>query len=218
MDFTEQRKRLVENFKNSGILRSSAVERAMLKVRREDFVLPHYKKDAYLDVPLPIPGGATISAPSMHAICLEKLQLKPGEKFLEVGAGSGIVEAYARELVGRGGKVIGVEFIEETYKFGLKNLHNAGYSDVKFILGDGSKGLPKEAPFDKILISAACPDIPKPLVDQLRVRGIIVAVVGPPYGDQELVYFKKLSNKKFIRRNLLPVIYLPLVGEYGWKE
>jgi len=216
VNFEKERKLLVEKLKHEGIIHSSQVEKAMLKVKRELFVPEKYKDSAYVDTPLPIPGGGTISAPHMHAISLEELKLKPGEKFLEVGAGSGIVEAYVSEIFKGKGEIIGIEFIPETYEFGKKNLKKAGYTNVKFVCGDGSKGLPEEAPFDKILVSAASPDIPKPLVEQLKVNGVILAIVGRPYGDQQLVYFKKLSNKKYVRKNLLPVIFVPLRGEYGY--
>jgi protein-L-isoaspartate(D-aspartate) O-methyltransferase len=216
--FQQQRKQVVESLKRMGYIKDKKIENAMLKVKREGFVDPVHKQDAYIDMPLPIPGeAATISAPHMHAICLSALKLKAGDKFLEIGAGSGIFQAYAREIVGEKGKIIGIEIDSETYEFGKKNLERAGCKDVKFVLADGSKGLPEEAPFDKILISAACPDIPKPLIEQLKPNGIIIAVVGSFHGDQELVYLKKMKDGKIKRKNLLPVIFVTMKGEYGWK-
>jgi len=154
----------------------------------------------------------------MHAISLEALQLKPGEKFLEVGAGSGIMLAYAYEIIKSKEKVFGIEIVPEAYKFGKENLEKAGYGNkVKLVLGDGSLGLPNYAPFDKVLISAACPDIPKPLKEQTKVGGRIVAVIGLPHGDQHLVLVEKTKGGKFLRKKLLPVVFVPLVGEYGWK-
>jgi protein-L-isoaspartate(D-aspartate) O-methyltransferase len=155
----------------------------------------------------------------MHAICLEALKLRRGEKFLEVGAGSGILLAYAYEIIKERNKVFGIEIVPEAYEFGKRNLEKTGYGDkVKIMLSDGSLGLHEYAPFDKILISAACPDIPKPLEEQLKVGGRMVAVVGPPYGDQNLVLVKKLKNKKFFRETLLPVVFVPLSGRYGWDK
>lgn len=153
----------------------------------------------------------------MHAISLEALNLKPGDKFLEVGAGSGIIQAYAYEIIGKKGKVIGIEINKETYEFGKKNLEKADYKNVKFILGDGSIGLPEEAPFNVILISASSPQVPPPLIEQLKTNGRIVAVIGSPYGEQNLVYFKKTKNNKIIKKVLLPVIFVKLQGQYGWK-
>lgn len=215
--FNKQRRESVENLVRIGYIKSPAIKKAMLKVKREDFIPLERKEEAYVDTPLPIPGNATISAPHMHAISLDALNLKPSDRFLEVGAGSGIMQAYAYEIIGKRGKVIGIEISKEAYEFGKKNLEKTGYRDVKFIFGDGSKGLKEEAPFDKILISAACPDIPKPLIGQLKPGGIIVAVVGSTYGDQQLVSIRKTEKREIVRKTLLPVVFVPLRGKYGWK-
>lgn len=165
--------------------------------------------------PIIVPDG---NFGEMHAISLEVLELKQGEKFLEVGAGSGILLAYAKEIVGEKGKVFGIEFVKETYEFAKENLKRAGYwNKVELIHGDGSLGLPGEAPFDKILVSAASPKIPPPLVKQLNIGGKIVAIVGTPYGDQNLVCVEKTKEGKLKKKTLLPVIFVPLKGEYGWK-
>jgi protein-L-isoaspartate(D-aspartate) O-methyltransferase len=215
MNFAEQRKQIVENLGRIGYIKTQGVKKAMLKVKRENFVLDEIKEDAYADIPLPIPGGATISAPHMHAISLESLELKSGDKFLEVGAGSCILLAYAKEIVGKG-EIIGIEFDKETYEFGKENLKKTGYwNKVKLILGDGSLGLPEEAPFDKILVSAASPDIPEPLIQQLKSDGKIVAVIGG-VGGQKLVSLEK-KGEKIKKKDLLSVIFVPLKGKYGWK-
>ena len=213
----EKRKKLVESLENLGYIRTEKVKKAMLKVPREYFVPRELKNLAYLDEPLRIPGNVTISAPHMHAISLESLKLKKGDKFLEVGAGSGILLAYAYEIIKEENKVFGIEIVRETYEFAKENLRRAGYLDkVKLIHGDGSLGLKEEAPFDKILISAAAPDFPKPLIEQLKVKGIIVSIIGSPYGEQFLIRGKKLKNGKLKKENLLPVIFVPLKGKYGW--
>ena len=208
---------LISKLKSYGYLKSKKVEEAFKKVNREDFVPEDLKNEAYADTPLPIPGNVTISAPHMHVICLEELDLKKGEKFLEVGAGSGIFLAYAYEIIKEKGKVFGIEINEETYNFAKKNLEKTGYLDkVKLVLGDGSLGLPEEAPFDKILISAASSDFPLPLIQQLKENGIILGIIGLPYGDQYLVKGKKIG-KKIEKKIVLPVIFLPLKGKYGWN-
>src|SRR3989338_1508019 len=194
-DFVKQRRNVVTSLERLGYLTDPAVRRAMLKVRREDFVPEEYFASAYIDTPLPIPGCGTISALHMHAISLSALKLKPGEKFLEIGAGSGILLAYAKEIVGMKGKVFG--------------------NEVKMVHGDGSQGLPEQAPFDKVLISAASPNIPEPIKNQVKVGGIVVAVIGPPRGDQELVYFEKKKDGNWKKKNLGGVIYVPLLGKYG---
>jgi len=207
--------KLIEEYKRLGYLKSKKVERAFRKVKRELFVPDELKDQAYIDTPLPIPGNVTISAPHMHVICLEELELKRGEKFLEVGAGSGIFLAYAYEIIKEKNKVFGIEINEETYKFALNNLERAGYADkVKLLLGDGSLGLPDEAPFDKILISAAAPDFPKPLINQLKIGGTILGIIG--YYEQYLVKGIKKSEDKIEKKVVLPVVFLPLKGKYGW--
>lgn len=209
---------MVEDLERTGYIRSLKVKKAMLKVKREEFVLSEYKYKAYVDTPLPIPGGATISAPHMHAISLETLELKKGEKFLEVGAGSGILLAYAYEIIKQKNKVFGIEIVPETYEFAKKNLKRTGYwNKVKLILGDGGLGLPKEKPFNKILISAAAPDFPPPLIKQLKVGGLIVGMIGSPHGHQELVRGKKLKSGKLKRESLGGVVFIPLTGRFGWR-
>jgi protein-L-isoaspartate(D-aspartate) O-methyltransferase len=217
-NFVMQRRNVLNSLEKLGYLPDRKVKRAMMKVRREDFVPREFVNSAYLDMPLQIPGGGTISAPHMHAISLSALKLRRGEKFLEVGAGSGILLAYAKEIVGNEGKVFGIEFVKETYNFAKENLKRSGYEKkVKLIHGDGSQGLPNEAPFDKVLISAASPDVPEPIKEQVKAGGIVVAVIGPPRGDQELVYFEKKKNGTWTKKNIGGVIFVPLVGKYGWK-
>ena len=205
----EEVERLVEEYKRLGYLRSKKVEEAFRKVRREFFVPEEFKDQAYVDAPLPIPGGVTISAPHMHVICLEELDLKRGEKFLEVGAGSGIFLAYAYEIIKQKNKVFGIEINEETYKFALKNLEKAGYSDkVRMILGDGTLGLREEAPFDKILISAAAPDFPKPLIEQLKIGGRIVTPI-----ENSIWLFIKRKEYVFEEKEFPGFVFVPLIEE-----
>lgn len=218
MNLEKARKDVVEHLERIGYIKDPRIKRAMLKVKREFFVLSEYKLDAYVDTPLPIPGGQTISAPHMHAIFMSALKLKPGDKVLEIGAGSGILLAYMKEVVGKKGKVFGIEIVPEAYKFAKKNLKKAKYDkEVKLVLGDGSKGLPKEAPFDKIIVSAACPEIPKTLIKQLKRGGILVAPVGGISGGQDLIYIEKTKKGQIIKKNLGGVIFVPLTGKYGYR-
>lgn len=213
----EQRNQLIKNLELSGYIKSSRVKRTMSEVPRELFVPEKYYDEAYSDTPLPIPGEQTISAPHIHAITLSELKLKEGEKVLEIGAGSGILLAYIREIVGDKGKVVGVEINKETYEFAKENLKRAGYKDVILIHGDGSLGYPKYAPYSKIIVSAASPDIPKPLIEQLKPNGTLLIIIGSPYGEQNLIKIKKTKSGKLIKKELLPVIFVQLKGKYGWK-
>jgi protein-L-isoaspartate(D-aspartate) O-methyltransferase len=217
MSFQERRAKMVEHLKNMGYVKSKYVERAMLKVKREQFVWDKYKSEAYSDTPLPIPGGVTISAPHMHAIFMSALKLETGDKVLEVGAGSGILLAYMKEVVGGKGEVYGIEVIEEVYEFAKNNLKKAGYGKkVKLVLGDGSNGLPKYAPYDKIVSGASAPKIPKPWIDQLKPGGIIVTPVGPTHGRQDLIYLEKTKKGKIVKKNLGGVVFVPLTGQFGY--
>ncbi|MBS3055350.1 MAG: protein-L-isoaspartate O-methyltransferase [Candidatus Aenigmarchaeota archaeon] len=218
MDFDQQRVKLVERLEKLGYVKTEAISRAMLKVKREMFVTEDRYSDAYADYPLPIPGHVSISAPHMHAIFMSALKLKDGDKVLEIGAGSGILLAYMKEVVGEKGQVFGTEIIPETYEFAKNNLKEAGYDNVKLFLADGSKGLSEFSPFDKIISSASSPEnIPKPWIDQIKIGGIIVTPIGPEGGYQDLYYFEK-KDGKLIKKNLGGVLFVNLIGEFGFKE
>ena len=220
-DLQRQREAMVERYKRMGYLHSEKIVEAMRRVPRELFMPYAYLEYAYHDQPFPIPGDGrqTISAPYTYAMFYEPLHLKRGDKVLEVGTGSGYGAALARELVGRTGKVVTIEVNVTTYRFGKGNLVKAGYHDIIVICGDGSKGYPEEAPYDKICVTAACPEIPKPLTKQLRTPGRIVAPVGGPSPliSQNLVLLSKDKNGKVTIETLDRVVYVPLTGEYGWS-
>jgi protein-L-isoaspartate(D-aspartate) O-methyltransferase len=219
-NFDEQRKSLVqrlEDYRYIGGKNAKKIKKAMLKVKREDFVMPEHRGNAYDDTPLPIPADATISAPHMHAMYLSSIDLKAGDSVLEIGAGSSILLAYVKEIVGPKGNVVGVEIVPEVYRFAKNNLEKAGYAKkVQIILGDGTKGIDKKK-FDKILISAACPKVPVPLLNNLKAGGILIAPIGEPYGSQELIAVRKEKKGDPTMKSLGSVVFVPLRGEYGWK-
>lgn len=221
--FKVERERLVHSLIREGILRSEKVIRAMLKVPREKFVLPEYRDHAYIDSPLPILKGQTISAPHMVAMMCEAADLDVGMKVLEIGTGSGYHAAVIAEIVApKESKVKGhvwtIERIPELVEFARKNLENAGYSDkVTVILGDGTLGYKDAAPYDRIIVTAAAPDIPKPLLEQLKVGGKIVIPVGGRY-VQELYVVEKLDKSNFRMKPITSCLFVPLVGEYGWRS
>jgi len=207
----------IENLVAIGRLKSPEVKRAIISVKRELFVLPDYKEDAWVDAALPIVGKATISAPHMYAIMFEEAKLKKGEKVLEVGSGSGYGVALIRELVGKEGKVITMEIEPEVYEFAKKNLRKAGYTDIKIILSDGSVGYEKEAPYDCIFVTATAPEIPKILIKQLRPGGRLLVPVGGVTSNQELIYLKKNEDGSLEERNVCSVVFVPLKGKFGYK-
>jgi len=218
-ELLKERRQKVKWLSDQGFLRSSRIVKAMLKVPREEFVTEMYRDYAYLEVPLPIPGqNATISCPHSYPMFYEALELKGGDKFLEVGAGSGYGAALAREIVGKDGRVVTMEIDRETYEFAKKNLERMGYTDVSLILGDGTLGYPAEAPYDKICITAACPKIPNPLIQQLKPGGKIIAPVGRPEFTQNLVLLEKMQDGTLKTSFVEEVLYVPLRGKYGWSE
>ncbi|MEM2227256.1 MAG: protein-L-isoaspartate(D-aspartate) O-methyltransferase, partial [Candidatus Bathyarchaeia archaeon] len=180
-NFLELRRKLVESLKEEGIIKTKEVMEAMLAVPREEFIPEELKDEAYIDCPLPIGYGKTISAPHMVAIMNEALELKPGLKVLEVGAGSGYHAATIAEIIAPKkvdapkGHVYTIEIIPELAEFAEKNLKKLNYSKyVTVIVGDGSIGYLKEAPYDRILVTAAASKIPEPLIEQLKNGGILV--------------------------------------------
>jgi len=222
-DYTAERKRLVEKLIMEGVIRSEKVKKAMLNVPREEFVPPDQRKWAYVDHPLPIGHGQTISAPHMVAIMTELLDPEPGHKVLEIGTGSGYQTAVLAEIVAkqdpeRKGHVYSIERIPELAFFAKENLRRTSYIVyVTVIVGDGSKGYPEKAPYDRIMVTAAAPDIPKPLVDQLKPGGIMVVPVGDLGLQRLLVIHKKPDGKLEIREDTW-CLFVPLIGEYGWKD
>lgn len=218
-ELLKERREKVKWLSAQGFLRSLRMVKAMLKVPREDFVMEMYRDYAYLEVPLPIPGqNATISCPHSYPMFYEALELKKGDKFFEVGAGSGYGAALAREMVGEDGGVVTMEIDRKTFEFAKKNLERTRYMDVSLILGDGSLGYPAEAPYDKICITAACPEIPKPLIRQLKLGGRLIAPVGRPEFTQDLVLLEKMQDGTLKTSFVEEVLYVPLRGKYGWSE
>ncbi len=224
LDFEAERRSLVDALKRQGILRSPELIRALLTVRREVFVPGRMMKNAYDDSPLPTLHGQTISAPHMVAIMNEELDLREGHKLLEIGAGSGYHAAVCAEVIspsGRKGKghVFTVEYRPELAELARKNLELSGYADrVSVIQGDGSLGYPAEAPFDRILITAAAPDIPEPLKEQLQTGGRMVIPVGPAYSIQKLFLVERISGTEYRNNPRGDVVFVPLVGRFAYSE
>ena len=196
-------------YERQGYVKSDKVKKAFLKVDRKFFVPKGYEDIAYDDRPLPIPGGGTISAPHMHVIYLEELELKPGLKVLEIGAGSGILLAYIKEIV-KNGKVYGVELSEAAYRFAINNLKKSGYyKKVKLIKGNGFYGLPRYTPYDRIACSATVRRLPDSWVKQLKNNGIILVPI-EENGIQYLYKIRKIG-KKIKKEKLMEVLFVPLV-------
>ncbi len=216
-DFEFERNRLVDSLKGRGYVTSKAVEEAMRRVPREEFLPAELREEAYIDSPLPIGEGQTISAPHMVAIMIENLRLSAGLKVLEVGTGSGYHAAVCAEVVGPEGHVYTIERITKLASFAEGNLKRTGYSEVvSVVLGDGSKGLPEHAPFDRIFVAAGAPDVPPPLQYQLTADGMLLVPVGGRW-YQDLIRVTR-KGKKFHRENLGGCVFVPLIGEFGHES
>jgi protein-L-isoaspartate(D-aspartate) O-methyltransferase len=186
----------------------------MLIVRREDFIPALYRDHAYEEVPLPLPGErATISCPHSYPLFYEPLGLDEGHRFLEVGVGSGYGTALAREVVGDEGLVVAVEIDAATLAFARENLRQARYDDVVLVHGDGGLGYIEHAPYDRICVTAACPDVPPPLVQQLAARGRLIAPVLE--GRRQRLTLLERTGQGVRRRILADVLYVSLQGRYG---
>jgi protein-L-isoaspartate(D-aspartate) O-methyltransferase len=210
--YEEEKKRMVEHLRRQGI--SEVVLQAMTRVKRHLFVPHNLIDQAYGDYPLPIGEGQTISAPHMVAMMCDYLALKRGEKVLEIGAGSGYHAAVIAELIGEKGQIYSIERITWLAEFSTENLKNAGYTNVTVIIGDGTLGLPEHAPFDKISVTCAAPDVPPPLFKQLRTGGKMVIPIGE--FRQTLYVVEKKNGEK--RERKCDVVFVPLLGKHGFKE
>jgi protein-L-isoaspartate(D-aspartate) O-methyltransferase len=198
-----------------GYLRSERIRDAMLKVPREEFIPPLYRDYAYLEVPLPLPGEeATISCPHSYPLFYEPLGLDAGHKFLEVGLGSGYGTALAREIVGQEGLAVSIEIERSTFDFARKNLEQAGYDDIVLVKGDGGLGYPPMSPYDRICITAACMEIPPPLLEQLKVGAKLIAPVVEE-GVQNLILLEKCEKNAPKASIICEVLYVSLRGTYG---
>ena len=189
-------------------VRDRAVLEALQSVPRDKFVPPDLADQAYSDNPLPIGFGQTISQPYIVGYMSELLGLQPGHKVLEIGTGSGY-QAAVLSLLAR--DVYSIEIVSELGAQARERLERLGYSNVHVRIGDGYKGWPEEAPFDRILLTAAPHEVPQPLLDQLAPGGRLVAPVGPTYGAQEIIVAEKDRNGNVIRTTDLPVRFVPMI-------
>jgi len=213
-EFERERTAKVGWLVRHGYVKSERIKEALLKVPREDFIPRSYRDYAYREVPLPLPGEhATISCPHSYPLFYEPLGLDKGHRFLEVGLGSGYGAAVAREIVGADGLVVSVEIDPGTFAFGKRNLENAGYEDIVLVQGDGGHGYPEMSPYHRISLTAACMEIPHPLIEQLVIGGRVIAPVVED-DTQELVVLEK-RVKGMERRIICEVLYVSLRGAYG---
>ena len=212
MDFADERRRMVEEQLVPRGIDNPRVLSAFRTVPREEFIDPQYQKLAYIDSPLMIGEGQTVSQPFTVAMMTQLLELKATDKVLEIGTGSGYQAAILSEIV-KEGQVFTVERFSNLAESARKTLKNLKRLNIEVILGDGTKGLPKEVPFDAIIVTAAAPEVPQPLIDQLKIGGRLVMPVGGEW-HQEMVRLTK-TEEGIERENFGGYRFVPLVGEHG---
>jgi len=196
-------------------LRDPAILTAMREVPREAFVSERHRQFAYDDGPLPILEGQTISQPYVVALMIQMLYLKPEDRVLEIGTGSG----YAAAILSRiASEVHTVERVESLVHYAQQNLAAVGYENVHVHHGDGTLGWPEYAPYDAIIVAAGGPQIPQALKDQLAVGGRLVMPVGSEQRAQRLVRLTRLDEDEYEQETLSHVRFVPLIGEQGWEK
>lgn len=208
-----ERQEMVEMLVSAGYLTEKHVIDAMRKVPRHLFVPKKVRVYAYLDRPLPVGQNQTISAPHMVAMMCEHLDIKEGLKVLEIGAGTGYHACVVSEIIQ--GKVFSVENKGPLIKAAKENLKEAGCTGVELVEGDGTEGHEKEAPYDRIFVTAGAPNIPAPLVRQLKVGGRLLLPVGSRH-SQSLVQVDKGPGGNIEQKTLSSVAFVPLTGKFGW--
>jgi protein-L-isoaspartate(D-aspartate) O-methyltransferase len=212
-NFEDARREMVARQIRARGIQSQAVLEAMQSVPRHLFVPPEAIFAAYADEPLPIGAGQTISQPFMVAAMAEALSLEPHERVLEIGAGSGYQAAVLSRLAR---EVISVEAQPELVTSAQERLARLGYSNVRIEKGDGSLGWPADAPYDAILVTAAAPAVPPPLIEQLAERGRLVIPVGPAEHQNLLRIFKREGGVS--QQSLYACRFVPLLGRFGWSS
>jgi len=213
--YTARREAMVQNQLVGRGIRDQLVLEAMRKVPRERFV-PEMERDfAYTDGPLPIGAGQTISQPYIVALMTEALQLKGGERVLEIGTGSGYAAAILAEI---SGEVFTVERVKELADRAADTLRDQGYVNAHVRHGDGTLGWAERAPYDAIVVTAGGPKVPESLRQQLAVGGRLVMPVGINLQFQSLVQVVRISDDRFDSTDLGAVRFVALVGKEGWRE
>ena len=205
-----QMKELVAALKEQGVLKTPLIIEAFLANDRKKFVPAGFEDDAYVDAPLPIGEGQTISQPYTVVFMMELLDPRPGQKILDIGFGSGWTAGILAHIAGDAGRVYGLEIVPAIYEFGKKNLRDKGYRNIELLNRSGWKGLPEKSPFDRIIASAAAPAIPQALKEQLATGGRMVIPVGKQY-DCSIKRVTKTGEDSFDEESYPGFAFVPFV-------
>ncbi len=242
-EFNQIKQKLLEYYVTMNYAKSQLSINAFERVARSLYVPNSQQSHSYNDSPLPIGHGQTISAPHMAFMECDALDIKPGEKVLEIGSGSGYHASIAAEMCAPSttcpkgwepltdyyddsiydqyssspGAVITIERLKPLVGFAQQNIEKAGYADrIRVIHGDGTIGFEEEAPYDKILVTAAGPEIPDTLKKQLKINGKLIIPVGSKNFYQELILLSRQDKNKWHQRNIGGVVFVPLIGKHGF--
>lgn len=191
-------------------IKDKRVLEAMGRVPRHEFVLPGWQSRAYDDRPLPIRSRQTISQPYIVALMTQLAEVRPGDRVLDIGTGSGYQAAVLAEM---GARVWSIEIVPELADEAAARLKRLGYESVEVRAGDGYRGWPEHAPFRAIILAAAAPRVPEPLLEQLAEGGRLILPVGPAGGLQDLLVIRKEPDGTFSRAEVAPVSFVPMTGE-----
>lgn len=213
--FAADRQRMVQVQIAARGVRDPGVLKAMGEVPRERFVPEEYLRYAYDDCPLPIGAGQTISQPFIVAVMIEAAEVKPGDRVLEIGAGSGYAAAVLSRIAA---SVVAIERRADLAEAAGRRMRELGYDNVEVICADGSAGYPGGAPYDAIIASAGAPAIPQALKEQLDLGGRLVIPVGSAEDGQRLVKLRRDSATTLIEEDLGAVAFVPMIGVQGWRE
>jgi protein-L-isoaspartate(D-aspartate) O-methyltransferase len=214
-DFTTLRERMIDRQIAARGLHEPRLLDAFRAVPREEFISGNYADHAYQDSPLPIESGQTISQPYIVALTIDAAGIKPGDKVLEVGAGSG----YAAAVIGQiAGQVIAIERHHLLVELAQQRMRQLGYDNVRIVEGDGTLGWPEEAPYDAIVAAASGSHVPQGWIAQLKPGGRIVMPIGEPHAVQSLVKVTKAEDGTLNREDLGGVRFVPLIGKEGFRD
>lgn len=211
-DYVKEREALVARLRSQGHVKTPLVEEAMRRVPRERFIPTYLTHRAYDDEPLSIGMEQTISAPHMVAIMTEALELSPGMRVLEVGTGSGYQAAVLGAIVGPQGHVVSVERVPVLADRARLALRSVEAHNVEVRVGDGSMGFPMRAPYHRVVVTAAAPDVPPPLLEQLRPDGLLLLPIGTATCELARV---RIAASGPERESLGACAFVPLLGAYG---
>ncbi len=210
------KQQLIDFWRLKRIVTNERLLQAFEEIPRERFVPQELKRYAYEDQPLPTMRNQSLSQPTTVMLMLQALELEEGDTVFEVGAGVGYQASLIAKIIGPTGKLVTVDVIPELAYLSRKNLYELNLPNAQAIEADGSEGYAPEAPYDRVIITAACPTIPKPIIEQMKENAVVVAPVGDLH-SQTMVKGVKL-NGKIELEFLGPFVFVPMKGKYGFKE